>query len=335
VRATGISRPLRRLLAATATAAAVLAAAACGSSSTTDTVADTDLSVGIASTFFSTAWDQRADPEQTSAVSFRQFDGAGPVYEALRASAVEIGFGSDISTIASQAGGADVTILGVAQPNPEWLRLIVPAGSPVQSLQDLRGHSIAVVKGSAAHRFIVAEITRAGLLVADFDLRFLATADAQTAFRNGSVDAWAAWEPNAAQLERGNGARLVQTATPETAGAIYLASKGDIVAADAPKREATLAFLDSFVRTLDRLKADPQGWSQTLATQLKLDPAVALQFAQNYTFTFVPVDDAAKAQYQQTATELQGLGIIQTQPDAETAFTDQANDVITRAAATS
>ncbi|WP_132430791.1 ABC transporter substrate-binding protein [Pseudonocardia endophytica] len=319
------------MAAAAAAAVALLAASACGSGGAG--ASSTALSVGIASNFFSTAWDQRVDPGATAGVSFRQFDGAGPVYEALRAGAVDIGFGSDISTIASQAGGADVTILGVARPDPKWLRLIVPQGSPVRSLTDLRGRSIAVVKGSAAHRFITAEIARAKLSVHDFDLRFLATADAQTAFRTGGVDAWAAWEPNAAQLEQQNGARLVQTAVPETAGAIYLASKGDIVAPGSPKRDAALAFTDAFVRTLDRLKADPQGWSQTLAADLKLDPQVALQFARNYTFTFVPVDDRARQDYRTTAAELQTLGIITQQPDPATAFTDQANEVVTRATA--
>ncbi|MEV4377447.1 PhnD/SsuA/transferrin family substrate-binding protein [Streptosporangium sp. NPDC049644] len=288
---------------------------------------DVSLKVGIATQFFQIAWDEGQNrPEYR--VDFSRFDGAGPVFEALGAKSIDFGFGSDLSIVSSQANGAKFKIFAVAKPNPDWLRLLVPRNSAVQSLSELKGKRIAVVRGSAAHRFVVGEIENLGLGTDDFELAFLSTPDAQAAFLRGDVDAWASWEPNSAQVEIGNGARLIQTATETTAGNIYFAANQGFFEGDRHRTDATKDFLKKFIVGLNKQKADTGNWAKVLAEKIDLPLDVATQFAKNYSFTFIPIDDSVKSDYTETAKVLQEQGIIKNAPDVATAFDEIANEAV-------
>ena len=134
--------------------------------------------------------------------------------------------------------------------------IVVPQGSPVRSLAQLKGKSIAVPFGSSANGFALNAIESAGLTPSDVKLVNLAPAAAQTAFQTGSVDALALWNPQIT-VDTEHGARIIGYGRPplDPDVGFYIASTHDLSGAD-PTRKADLIDL------LERLGAAYQ-WGDT------------------------------------------------------------------------
>lgn len=86
----------------------------------------------------------------------------------------------------------------------------MPKGSPIQSVQDLKGKKVALNKGSNVHYLLVRALEDAGLKYSDIQTVFLPPADARAAFERGSVDAWVIWDPYQAAAEQQLQARTLR-----------------------------------------------------------------------------------------------------------------------------
>ena len=121
-------------------------------------------------------------------------------------------------------------------------QILVHADSPIRSVADLRGKSIAVAKGSSAHGHTLGSAReRAGLTPADVKLVFLQPADALSAFTQREVDAWAVWDPYTAQAEQQIPVRSIARAKGVTNGC-WFGIASDVALAD-PKRNTALGDL--------------------------------------------------------------------------------------------
>ncbi|EIK71600.1 alkanesulfonate ABC transporter, periplasmic substrate-binding protein [Pseudomonas synxantha BG33R] len=121
---------------------------------------------------------------------------AGPqMLEALNVGALDVGATGDIPPLFAQAAGADLVYIGAEPPKPSAETLLVRNDSPVHSVADLKGKKVAFQKGSSSHNLILRALNKAGLSYTDIQPVYLPPADARAAFEQGSVDAWAIWEP--------------------------------------------------------------------------------------------------------------------------------------------
>ncbi len=75
-----------------------------------------------------------------------------------------------------------VRYVGYEVVTPNSQALVVPSGSPIQSLQDLKGKRIAVQKGSSAHELLGKVLKQAQLSWKDIQPIWLAPAEARAAF---------------------------------------------------------------------------------------------------------------------------------------------------------
>jgi aliphatic sulfonates family ABC transporter substrate-binding protein len=142
-------------------------------------------------------------------VQWVEFPSGPPLMEALNAGAIDFGYGGDMPPIFAAAAGVDFVFVA-SQPVPgDNEGLLLPPGSAVAKVEDLRGKTIAVTKGSSAHNFIVRILAAHGMKPTDVQLRYLQPADAAAAFERGSVDAWAIWDPYYAIAESHPGVRLL------------------------------------------------------------------------------------------------------------------------------
>ncbi len=104
---------------------------------------------------------------------------------------------------------------------------LVPEGSPLRSLADLKGKRVAFTKGSSAHNVTVEALKKAGLGYADITPVYLSPTDAGAAFARGSVDAWTIWDPFFALVEKNQRARvLARVEDIVTSSSFYLANAG-------------------------------------------------------------------------------------------------------------
>jgi sulfonate transport system substrate-binding protein len=134
-------------------------------------------------------------------VAWTEFPGGPQLLEALNVGALDFGITGEAPPIFAQAAGAPLVYVANEPPAPRSEAILVPKGSPIQSVAELKGKSIALNKGSNVHYLLVKALEKAGLQYTDVKTVFLAPADARAAFEHGSVDAWAIWDPFQAAAE--------------------------------------------------------------------------------------------------------------------------------------
>jgi sulfonate transport system substrate-binding protein len=128
-------------------------------------------------------------------VSWTEFT-AGPVQlEALNVGSIDFGDVGEAPPIFAQAAGAPLVYAGTTVPRPHNEAVLVPRGSPLKTVTELKGKKIALNKGSNVHYFLVKLLQKHGLKYSDVQAVFLPPADARAAFERGSVDAWVIWDP--------------------------------------------------------------------------------------------------------------------------------------------
>ena len=146
------------------------------------------------------------------AVRWVEFN-AGPVQlEALNVGSIDFGDVGEAPPIFAQAAGAPLVYAGATVARPGLEAVIVPKGSAIRSVADLKGKRIAYNKGSNVHYFLVKLLEKHGLKYGDVQSVFLAPPDARAAFEKGSVDAWVIWDPFLASAQKALDARLLADA---------------------------------------------------------------------------------------------------------------------------
>jgi sulfonate transport system substrate-binding protein len=139
---------------------------------------------------------------------------AGPqLLEALNAGAIDFGHTGDAPPILAQAAGVPFVYVAHEPSRPHSEALIVPAGSPLQTLADLKGKRVALNKGSNVHYLLLRALESARVPYDQVHTVFLSPSDARAAFEGGSIDAWAVWDPYLAEAELHAGARLLADAS--------------------------------------------------------------------------------------------------------------------------
>ena len=127
-------------------------------------------------------------------VEWLQSAGSNKANEALRAGAVDVGSTAGSAALLAKSNGLPIQTIDIySQPN--WSAIVVPAGSSITSVEDLKGKSIAATKGTDPYFFLLQTLEEAGLSLADVTVQNLQHADGKTALEAGSVDAWAGLDP--------------------------------------------------------------------------------------------------------------------------------------------
>jgi sulfonate transport system substrate-binding protein len=134
-------------------------------------------------------------------VAWTEFPGGPQLLEALNVGALDFGITGEAPPIFAQAAGAPLLYVANEPPAPRAEAILVPKDSPIRSIAELKGKTVALNKGSNVHYLLVKTLEKAGLNYSDIKPVFLAPADARAAFENGSVDAWAIWDPFQAAAE--------------------------------------------------------------------------------------------------------------------------------------
>lgn len=142
-------------------------------------------------------------------VSWHEFPGGPQLLEALTAGALDFGTTGEAPPIFAQAAGSSLLYVGYEPPSPAGEAILVPKDSPIRTVAELKGRTVALNKGSNVHYLLVQALASAGLTPADIQPAYLAPADARAAFERGSIDAWAIWDPFLSAAQEATGARIL------------------------------------------------------------------------------------------------------------------------------
>lgn len=146
-------------------------------------------------------------------VRWAEFPAGPQLLEALNAGAIDFGNTGEAPPIFAQAAGAPLLYVGYEPAAPTGEAILVPKDSPLKSVSDLKGKTVALNKGSNVHYLLVRALEKAGVAYGDIKPAFLTPADARAAFERGSVDAWAIWDPFQAAAEKTLEARALADGT--------------------------------------------------------------------------------------------------------------------------
>ena len=222
-------------------------------------------------------------------VSFADFTSGPPMLQAMGSGSLDIGGVGDAPPVFAAAGGAPIAIVGALANNPHEAGLLVPKGSSITSIKQLKGKKIAVAQGSSADYHLVTVLEKAGLSVHDVTLEYLQPAAAHAALSSGSVDAWDVWSPFVEQAVTQDHARILVD------GQGYGSNYAYAVAAKSSITDPTKAKeIREYLQTLDQAHrwADkhPAAWAATWASATGLPLSVMLTAAKDATATPVPVN---------------------------------------------
>jgi sulfonate transport system substrate-binding protein len=165
-------------------------------------------------------------------VKFANFTYGPPLVQAAASGDIDLGVVGDVPPITGAAKEYGFSIVGVAHPynsaTPDE-DILVPKGSPITSLSQLRGKKIAVPQGSSAHGLALLALRSAGLTPQDAHFVFLSPAAGASAFASGKVDAWSIWNPQAALAVKA-GARVLAKGMPpiDQLNSYYVAPDKDL-----------------------------------------------------------------------------------------------------------
>ncbi|MQB40670.1 aliphatic sulfonate ABC transporter substrate-binding protein [Rhizobium sp. ICMP 5592] len=136
-----------------------------------------------------------------------QSAGSNKALEFLNAGSIDFGSTAGAAALIARVNGNPIKSIYVFS-RPEWTALVTRADSPISAVQDLKGKTIAVTRGTDPHIFLVRALADAGLKQTDVKLVLLQHADGKLALLRGDVDAWAGLDPLMAAAEVEDKAKL-------------------------------------------------------------------------------------------------------------------------------
>src|ERR1700733_5299716 len=149
--------------------------------------------------------------------------------EAMRVNAVDVGAVGDTPPVFAQAAHGD--LLYIAAQRSGGQEILLPPGSTLQTLHDLKGKKVAFGRGSSAHRLTIAALEKGGLTYAKIQQIYLGPADAGATFERGAIDAWTIWDPYYALFEARPGVRVLAKWTDITIqNSFFMASRAYVEA---------------------------------------------------------------------------------------------------------
>ncbi|MFD7657974.1 ABC transporter substrate-binding protein [Actinosynnema sp. NPDC059797] len=233
-------------------------------------------------------------------IEWSTFTSGPPLLEAASAGAIDIGAVGNTPPIFAAAANAKIAAVYSAQGSVEGDALLVPADSPLKSVEDLRGKSIAVAKGSSAHGQVLLTLATEGLTTKDVTLNFLQPSDAYSAFTQKRVDAWAVWDPYTAQAQLEANARVLTDGRGKSNGYTFQVA-GRAALADPGKEAAIRELVKRYARAQRWADEHREEWAATWAAETGLKVEVARKAVERGGDLPVPLDDTVIASEQELA----------------------------------
>jgi len=233
---------------------------------------------------------------------------AGPVLlEGLNVGSIDFGTVGEAPPIFAQAAGADLVYVGNEPPSPQSEAIIVPKGSAIRSVADLKGKKVALNKGSNVHYLLVKALEKAGVAYKDVQTIFLPPADARASFERGAVDAWVIWDPFLAAAEKQLGARVLADGKGLVSNhQFYLASRP--YAQSNP--ETVRIVIEELAKVDEWGSKNLKEVAAILSVQTGLEPAVVELAATRYAYGVKAVTPEVIAEQQKIADVFAGLKLI-------------------------
>ena len=260
-------------------------------------------------------------------LEWNQFAAAAPVLEALNANAVDLAFAGDAPTTFALAAGLQARIVAPIRTTGAGTAVLVGQASPIRSVADLKGRTVAVNRGSIGHSLVLAIAEAQGWPFTAIKIANLMPGEAKTALSTGAVDAWCSWGVYVAEARLIDQMRvLVDGSGGLTSGLSYLVATNDAIAR---RRDALLDFSHRLAVARRWAQAHPDDYARALAAEIGVEQRVARLVFDTDAPAPVPIDARVIADEQRTADRYLAAGVIHARLDAGPAFDASFNGTLT------
>ena len=261
-------------------------------------------------------------------VSWSDFTSGPPMLEAMASGSVDVGGVGDAPPVFAASGGEAIEIVGARQATSgDQDAIVVPKGSPITSIQQLKGKKIAFGKGSSANYNLLTVLNKAGLTIKDVTLVNLQPAPALAAFSSGAVDAWDIWPPYVQQVVAQDGAKVISVG-PQYGSPYSFEVASKAAVADPAKAAAIKAYLATLDKAYVWAASHPVSWGTAWGAATGLPASITDVAAKANATTPVPVSSAVIASEQDLVTQFYKAGLIPTDVDMSGYATTEFNSTV-------
>ncbi len=258
-------------------------------------------------------------------IEWEEFTSGPPLLEALSAGSIHVGGVGNTPPLFAAAAAKEFKVVQGATYGGLGDAIVVPPGSEVTDVAQLKGRKVAVAEGSSANYHLLAQLEAAGLTYDDVEIQNLQPADALAAFGAGHIDAWAIWEPYTSQAEQDAGAKVIADGSDLANGYTF-----QVASDPALEDPATTAALEDYLGRIAQAQVwsstHKEEWATVWAEETGLDPATTLAAVQKREIELVPIDDAVVTSEQEMADAFAGAGLIPEEIEVADWFTDEFAD---------
>lgn len=234
-------------------------------------------------------WLEEALAEQDVSVNWVQSAGSNKANEALRAGAIDVGSTAGSAALLARANGSPIQVIDIYS-QPEWSALVVPAGSSISSVADVKGKQVAATKGTDPYFFLIQTLAANGLAPEDITVQNLQHADGWAALQNGSVDAWSGLDPIMANAEKAGATLIYRNVDFNSYG--FLNATEDFIK---NKPDLAQTVVNAYERAREWAVEHPAETAQILADAAGIDLDVATKvIAERTHFDIDPVPGQAQ-----------------------------------------
>jgi sulfonate transport system substrate-binding protein len=260
-------------------------------------------------------------------VSWSDFTSGPPMLQAMASGSVDVGGVGDAPPVFAAAGGDQLAIVGAYDGAPLASALLVPKGSSITSVSQLRGKKIAVAQGSSADYHLLTVLNKAGISVKDVDLVYLQPAEGLAALTSGHVDAWDIWSPFIEEGEILDGARALVTGVGY--GSPYSFEVASRSALANPGKAAAIRDLISLLAQAHLWATNHQAtWAKVWAQASGLPLNVMTKATSDDTLQAVQITPAVISDEQQVSNAFTTAGLIPVQVNFTNYIDTQFNSAV-------
>lgn len=245
-------------------------------------------------------------------VSYAEFESGHLVVEALNSGALDLGGMSEIPPIFAAASTVQsFSQIAVYRGDVNNQVILVPKGSSINSLADLRGRKVGYVRGTTTQYFLIGMLQSAGLSWSDIQPVAMTVADGAAAFSHGGLDAWAIYGFPIERAIAADGARILKTALGFLSGNYIVAAHKDAVA-DPARADLIARYLRLQSRAYDWAAAHQDSFAPEVAKAIGVPVEfVRAQFARRSDpWQLRPVTENAIRSQQQVADVFAAAALI-------------------------
>lgn len=158
---------------------------------------------------FYTAQEKNLFEENGISPEFLKFTAGPPMFAALNSGDVDVTYMGTPPAVTALAEDLPVSVIAVEVDASNGEGLVVHPDSGIESLDDLKGKKISVLRGSSSEYALMAALTQNGLTEDDLTILSFDVSTIIPAFEKKEVDGVWVWDPWVTKLETAGGVKIV------------------------------------------------------------------------------------------------------------------------------